>query len=76
MGCTSAASSATGWAGRYLGIPGLGDVDWKVVFSGLYRAGYAVDCIIEHEDRDFEGVDEKVKRGFLIARDMVRPWCK
>ena len=33
-------------------------------------------CIIEHEDRDFEGTDELVKRGFLIARDVLRPYIK
>jgi sugar phosphate isomerase/epimerase len=56
-------------------IPGLGDVDWSVVHSELYRAGYEGDCIIEHEDRRFEGTDEKVKQGFLIARDVLRPYC-
>ncbi|HYL41370.1 MAG TPA: sugar phosphate isomerase/epimerase [Candidatus Binatus sp.] len=56
-------------------IPGLGEVDWSVVFSELYRQGYEGDCIIEHEDRRFEGTDEKVKQGFLIARDVLRPYC-
>ena len=32
--------------------------------------------IIEHEDRRFEGTDEKVKQGFLIARDVLRPYIK
>jgi sugar phosphate isomerase/epimerase len=57
-------------------IPGLGEVDWTVVFSELYRQGFEGDCIIEHEDRRFEGTDEKVKQGFLIARDVLRPYCK
>jgi len=57
-------------------IPGLGEVDWSVVFSELYRGGFAGDCIIEHEDRRFEGTDEKVKQGFLIARDVLRPYCR
>jgi sugar phosphate isomerase/epimerase len=56
-------------------IPGLGEVDWTVVFGELYRAGYEGDCIIEHEDRRFEGSDDKVKQGFLIARDVLRPYC-
>ena len=30
--------------------------------------------IIEHEDRDFEGTDERVKRGFILARDVLRPY--
>jgi len=57
-------------------IPGLGEVDWPAVFSELYRSGYEGDCIIEHEDRRFEGSDEKVKQGFLIARDVLRPYCR
>ena len=57
-------------------IPGLGEVDWSVVFSELYRQGFDGDCIIEHEDRRFEGTDDKVKQGFLIARDVLRPYCK
>jgi len=56
-------------------IPGLGEVDWSVVHGELYRQGYEGDCIIEHEDRRFEGSDEKVKQGFLIARDVLRPYC-
>ena len=67
-------SNGIGW--QIPRIPGLGEVDWRVVFSELYRAGYAGDCIIEHEDRRFEGTDEKVKQGFLIARDILRPYCK
>ena len=57
-------------------IPGLGEVDWSVVFSELYRQGFEGDCIIEHEDRRFEGTDDKVKQGFLIARDVLRPYCR
>ena len=55
---------------------GLGDVDWSVFFSGLYRAGYDGHIVIEHEDRLFEGTDEKVKRGFLLARDVLAPFIK
>jgi sugar phosphate isomerase/epimerase len=56
-------------------LPGLGEVDWGVVHGELYRQGYTGDCIIEHEDRQFEGSDELVKRGFLIAHDVLRPYC-
>ena len=52
-------------------MPGLGDVDWSEIFSGLYRAGYDGAVCIEHEDRSFEGDDEAIKRGFLLARDVV-----
>jgi sugar phosphate isomerase/epimerase len=57
-------------------LPGLGDVDWGVLFAGLWRSGYDGDVIIEHEDRDFEKTDELVKRGFLLARDVLRPYIK
>ncbi len=57
-------------------MPGLGEVDWSAFFSGLYRVGYDGPVIIEHEDRRFEGSDEAVKRGFLLARDVLRPYVK
>ncbi len=57
-------------------MPGLGDVDWARFFADLYRAGYDGPVIIEHEDRDFEGTDEKVKRGFALARDVLAPFVK
>ncbi|EAR52530.1 hypothetical protein OG2516_05463 [Oceanicola granulosus HTCC2516] len=57
-------------------MPGLGDVDWPGFFSGLYRAGYDGPIIIEHEDRTFEGSDDKIKRGFLLARDVLAPFVK
>ena len=57
-------------------LPGLGDVDWAPLFAALWRAGYDGDVIIEHEDRDFEKTDALVKRGFLLARDVLRPYIK
>jgi sugar phosphate isomerase/epimerase len=67
-------SAGIGW--QVPRMPGLGDVDWNIIFSGLYRAGYDGPIIIEHEDRRFEGSDDKVKRGFLLARDVLRPFVK
>lgn len=55
---------------------GLGDVNWPDFFSALYRAGYDGPVVIEHEDRLFEGTDEKVKRGFCLARDVLAPFIK
>ena len=57
-------------------LPGLGDVEWSPLFSALWRAGYDGDVIIEHEDRGFEKTDDLVKRGFLLARDVLRPYIK
>ena len=46
-------SAGIGW--QVPRIPGLGEVDWRVLFSELYRGGYDGHIIIEHEDRVFEG---------------------
>jgi sugar phosphate isomerase/epimerase len=67
-------SAGMGW--QIPRMPGLGEVDWRTVFSGLYRAGYDGPIVIEHEDRRFEGTDEAVKRGFLLARDVLRPFVR
>ncbi len=67
-------SAGMGW--QVPRMPGLGEVEWNVIFSGLYRAGYDGPVVIEHEDRRFEGSDELVKRGFLLARDVLSPFVK
>ena len=67
-------SGGMGW--QIPRLPGLGEADWGRIFAALWRAGYDGDIIIEHEDRDFEGTDELVKRGFLLARDILRPYIK
>lgn len=55
-------------------LPGLGEVNWGGFISQLYRFGYDYVISIEHEDRKFEGSEELVKRGFLISRDVLRPF--
>jgi sugar phosphate isomerase/epimerase len=55
-------------------LPGLGDVRWDRFFAALYAVGYDGPVIVEHEDRRFEGSDELVIRGFLLARDVLRPY--
>ncbi len=65
-------SAGMGW--QIPRMPGLGDVDWPGFFAGLYRAGYDGPVIIEHEDRAFEGDDEKLARGFRLAREVLRPF--
>ena len=67
-------SAGIGW--QVPRMPGLGAVDWPGFFAGLYRAGYDGPVVIEHEDRNFEGDDDSVKRGFLLARDVLRPFVK
>jgi sugar phosphate isomerase/epimerase len=55
-------------------LPGLGEVRWDRFISALYAVGYDFVISIEHEDRSFEGSEELVKRGFLIARNALLPY--
>jgi len=55
-------------------LPGLGEVDWGGFISQLYRFGYDYVISIEHEDRKFEGTEDLIKRGFLISRDILKPY--
>ena len=54
-------------------LPGLGEVRWDRFISALYAAGYDWVVSIEHEDRKFEGDLALVERGFLLARNTLRP---
>jgi sugar phosphate isomerase/epimerase len=65
-------SAGIGW--QVPRLPGLGEVDWGRFVSALYAVGYDSVVSIEHEDQRFEGSDELVKRGFLLARDVLRPY--
>ncbi len=69
-----ALSGGIGW--QIPRLPGLGEAPWREIFAALWRAGYDGDVIIEHEDKDFEGTDDLVQRGFLLARDILRPYIK
>jgi sugar phosphate isomerase/epimerase len=65
-------SQGMGW--QVPRLPGLGDVDWARFISALTAAHYDYVVSIEHEDRAFEGDEEIVKRGFYLARDVLRPY--
>lgn len=65
-------SQGMGW--QVPRLPGLGDVRWSEFISALYQAGYDYVISIEHEDRAFEKSEELIKRGFYIARDVLRPY--
>lgn len=67
-------SQGMGW--QVPRLPGLGDIEWGKFISALYRVGYDFVISIEHEDRAFEETEELIKRGFLIARDVLRPYIK
>lgn len=55
-------------------LPGLGEVRWDRFLSALIGVGYDGVVSIEHEDRAFEGDLELVQRGFLLARNVLRPY--
>ena len=55
-------------------LPGLGDVNWGKFVAALTAVGYDYVLSIEHEDRAFEGDEELVKRGFYLARDVLKPY--
>jgi sugar phosphate isomerase/epimerase len=67
-------SQGMGW--QIPRLPGLGDVDWGKFISALYRVGYDYVISIEHEDRAFEKTEDLIKRGFLLSRDVLRPYIK
>ena len=67
-------SQGMGW--QIPRLPGLGDINWSKFISALYRVGYDYVISIEHEDRAFEKTEKLIKRGFLIARDVLRPYIK
>jgi len=67
-------SQGMGW--QVPRLPGLGDIDWGKFISALYRVGYDSVISIEHEDRAFEATEDLVERGFLIARDVLRPYIR
>ena len=64
-------SAGMGW--QVPRIPGLGEVNWARFVAALYAVGYDSVISVEHEDRTFEGSEELVKRGFLVARNTLAP---
>ena len=65
-------SQGMGW--QVPRLPGLGDMDWPKFFAALTAAHYNYVVSIEHEDRNFEGDEELVKRGFYLSRDVLKPY--
>ncbi|HUS17731.1 MAG TPA: sugar phosphate isomerase/epimerase [Chloroflexia bacterium] len=65
-------SLGTGW--MIPRLPGLGEVRWDQFLSALYAVGYDYVISIEHEDSAFEKTEDLVKRGFLLSRDVLKPY--
>jgi sugar phosphate isomerase/epimerase len=64
-------STGIGW--QVPRLCGHGQVDWGRFIGALYAVGYDGVVSVEHEDRRFEGDVELVKKGFLVARNTLRP---
>ena len=64
-------SAGVGW--QVPRLPGLGEVRWDRFLSALYAIGYDWVVSVEHEDHDFEGELELVQRGFVLARNALKP---
>ncbi|PKO12474.1 MAG: AP endonuclease [Chloroflexi bacterium HGW-Chloroflexi-10] len=65
-------SQGMGW--QIPRLPGFGDMNWSKFIAALTGVRYDYVISIEHEDRAYEGEEELVKRGFYIARDVLRPY--
>ncbi len=55
-------------------IPGLGEIDWPMLFATLKEAGYQGDVAIEHEDNVY--LDDKWNEGLTIGLETLRPLVK
>lgn len=55
-------------------LPGQGLINWQKLITALYDVNYDFVLSIEHEDANWEGTEELVKRGFYLARDVLRPY--
>lgn len=67
-------SQGMGW--QVPRLPGLGDVDWGKFIAALKSVGYDYVVSIEHEDRNYEGDEELIKKGFYLSRDVLKPLMK
>ena len=54
-------------------LPGQGLVDWRVLMATLYDVGYDFVLCIEHEDHNWEGSEDLLKRGFMMAKQHLAP---
>ncbi|WP_099221693.1 sugar phosphate isomerase/epimerase family protein [Listeria costaricensis] len=57
-------------------IPGLGDISWPIFIERLRQIGYDGYLSIEHEDRMFEGTNDKVIRGLDFSYHHLYPLVK
>ena len=58
-------------------MPGLGDVDWPAILRGpLPRRAMTARSSSNTRTGTSKERDDKIKRGFLLARDVLRPFVK
>lgn len=49
-------------------LPGLGQLDWRAILATLAGGGFDGVLSVEHEDPEWDGSEERVKEGLLIAQ--------
>lgn len=49
-------------------LPGLGQLDWRAIVATLAAGGFDGVLAVEHEDPEWEGSEQRVKQGLLIAQ--------
>lgn len=55
-------------------IPGFGDIDWKEFFDKLKSVGYSGHCVLEIEDREFEGSMDSIIKSIVLSINHVTPY--
>jgi len=55
-------------------IPGRGDIDWKKFFDALNQVHYNGACVLEIEDKDYEGSHEKVLESIWLSIQEVKKY--
>jgi sugar phosphate isomerase/epimerase len=54
-------------------LPGLGEVDWSAYVTALARGGYQGTLAVEHEDPVWEGSQQRVQEGLVLAQHTLAP---
>lgn len=57
-------------------MPGLGMIDWGAFIGTLRKIGYNGTLSTEHEDPEWEGSEEKVKRGLILGREHLQKFAQ
>ncbi|MHA1370028.1 MAG: sugar phosphate isomerase/epimerase, partial [Promethearchaeota archaeon] len=53
-------------------LPGLGVIDWQLLFEILKKNGFNGAVNVEHEDSQYRSTKEKIQEGFLLGVNHLR----